>query len=610
MVLNRINGIPEALHRGKDYGCVTPAQAIQYVADLTSHHKWTVAKLFHAKHGQCLWASPDIDASLVEFMRAQSKKGFWLSAGMCCCHVYNHFKDGHGESLTVGTRNMRRHVRRLGWEWSDVAQPTKDDKSAKKKLKEDPFVRRRAAQFICQKSVSLHLQELGYVIIKLDESYYLVTDVVKKALQEGGKAQKKEDGTECKPPGAKSKGRFCMMMAITDEEPLAVRDVRPGWRERYEAVQGRKWAYGDEKLWCMPDDAWSPTPEQGPVQDDTGNCMYMFHTGVGKPKNAHVSRFIEAKNWFPWFKNKVMAVFNTKHSGSIVIVQKDNVGYSLTLDEKAVRPADFNRAQCVEFILTHCFPRAKRSADDAPMLHREGIRGLSIRRTDKGERVSEDRTGQEWSTTAQVKKTLRAGGPDIKEMREFIKYFMYKYRPECVNKELYNLIGKGGLLLLTPEHLSYLFNKAIEEYWSQQKGGTRRSFFVGRSTKETKIALLDSAFGRNRDGGINCADLTRHELQVLREIMESDTQHFITCRCDEGPCPECSTIKDLKFTYAAQHCSVLGPGVKLYRRAVITNDVASWLAAFDAFQPVKYHTVYQRKAGEYVDSESDSDDEE
>ena len=228
------------------------------------------------------------------------------------------------------------------------------------------------------------------------------------------------------------------------------------------------------------------------------------------------------------------------------------------------------------------------------MYHDEGIRGLSIRRTEKGERVSEDRTGQEWSTIDQVKKTLRAGGPDIKEMREFIKYFMYKYRPECVNKEIQKLMGEGGLLLLTPEHLSYLFNKAIEEFWSQQKGGTRRSYFVGRSTKETKIALLDSAFGRNRDEGIKCADLTRHELRVLREIMESDdTKHFITCRCDKGPCPECS---------AARKCGVLGPGVKLYRKAASDN--------LQAFQPVKYHTVYQCKAGEYVDSESDSGEDE
>jgi hypothetical protein len=58
------------------------------------------------------------------------------------------------------------------------------------------------------------------------------------------------------------------------------------------------------------------------------------------------------------------------------------------------------------------------------MLYSEAIRGLSIRRTDAGERVSQDRTGKEWSTQEQAKKTLRAGGPDIKEMREFIKYFM------------------------------------------------------------------------------------------------------------------------------------------------------------------------------------------
>ena len=67
-------------------------------------------------------------------------------------------------------------------------------------------------------------------------------------------------------------------------------------------------------------------PGERPVKDDEGNCMCMFHTGVGKPKGTHVSRFIEAKNWFSWFEHKVMAVFNNKHGNSIVIVQKDNVG--------------------------------------------------------------------------------------------------------------------------------------------------------------------------------------------------------------------------------------------------------------------------------------------
>ena len=112
-------------------------------------------------------------------------------------------------------------------------------------------MRRRAAQFICQKSVSLHLQELGYVVIKLDESYYLVADVVRKALQEGGKPQKKDNGEECKPPGAKSKGRFCMMMAVTDTEPLALRDKLSGWKKRYKDELGHAWKKGDERLWRM-----------------------------------------------------------------------------------------------------------------------------------------------------------------------------------------------------------------------------------------------------------------------------------------------------------------------------------------------------------------------
>ena len=79
-------------------------------------------------------------------------------------------------------------------------------------------------------------------------------------------------------------------------------------------------------------------------------------------------------------------------------------------------------------------------------------------------------------------------------------------------------------------------------------------------------------------------------------------------RCACSCCGAC-TAYNLQFTDAARKCSVLGQGVRKYRKAAAKgDDPALWLAAYEAFEPLCYHTVYQRAVGQYVESESEDED--
>jgi hypothetical protein len=127
--------------------------------------------------------------------------------------------------------------------------------------------------------------------------------------------------------------------------------------------------------------------------------------------------------------------------------------------------------------------------------------------------------------------------------------------PEKVDSELQRIIGQHGLILLTPAHMSYKYNRAIEHFWSQQKGYARRHFEIGRNKEGAKAHLLQGAFGRWHDGvgAPDCAKLFRHEEDELQEVIDNDQLHLLPG----------SSINDLKFTPAAKNMAA----VKLYLAA-------------------------------------------
>ena len=84
------------------------------------------------------------------------------------------------------------------------------------------------------------------------------------------------------------------------------------------------------------------------------------------------------------------------------------------------------------------------------------------------------------STSLQVGVDVIHGGPHAKELRAFLCFYCAEHVPSSVDFELQTMLGPRGLILLTPPHLLYKYNRAIEHFWAQMKGYARRHYFVLR----------------------------------------------------------------------------------------------------------------------------------
>jgi hypothetical protein len=503
---NRVLGVParQGSAHGRKYNPQDEADAIRSVADYRCHHYDTVYTLWdhykefddilivthsqkgagsdlyetepenYKKHGLRTWVTPEIEAHLLKWMRRQDREHHWLSSGLVCCELYKKY------DVVVSTRAMLKYLNSLGWQWSSTV--TSKATRAERNLKEDPTVRFRAMQFILQKSIAFMLVCLGtHIRIGLDESYYHVNDSSGMSMQENSELPKDNDGKIIYPKDLKGAGKFCLLFAIAhsgpgfEASPLVVLDDKEGWKARYLEMAGKEWEEGLPRMYAMPAEKWDG--KDAAVADDEYNSLWMFHTGTGlatkgkgkdKKVDEHVSKIIEGKNWLPWMERKVMATFHKKYPGKNVIAQKDNVGYSLKLKEGDLRPKEMNRTQLIAVIRNNCFPTMTRGAAAQGTLllaNKAAVFGLRVRRKKGKTSYIDDRspngqTPKEWKTYEEIGKTLAKGGPDKTELRAFLCYYCAEYLPGTVDYKLQTIVGQYGLILLTPPHMSYKYNRA------------------------------------------------------------------------------------------------------------------------------------------------------